>query len=412
MGKYSEMFVAFDTAKLKHAVAIAEGGRQGEIRFLGEIENRPPTIERLIKKLAGRYDKLQVCFEAGPTGYGLYRQMQALGHGCMVVAPGLIPRRAGERVKTNRRDAVTLARLFRAGELTAVWVPDGVHEAVRDLVRGRTAAAEDLRRKRQQLLSFLLRHGRIFTGGKHWTRAHRRRLAEQSFDHPAQQIVFQDAVAAIEDAVERLQRLEEQLAAIVPSWSMAPVVAAYQALRGVSFLVAVTFAAEIGDVRRFDTPRQLMSFLGLVPAERSTGATVRRSGLTLAGNRRARRVLVEAAWSYRHPARVSETLQPRLEALPKAVRDIAWKARVRLCNRYRRLSATGKIRPVVIAAIAREIAAFLWAIGHQVMAGCRDLTQSPPQHELQRKTAPDRSKSAAVLVTVKGKSLRDGLGHP
>jgi transposase len=366
MGEHSEVYVAFDTAKLKHAVAIAEGGRGGELRFVGEIENRPATIERLIKKLARRYKRLQVCFEAGPTGYGLYRQMQALGHDCLVVAPALIPWRSGERVKTNRRDALTLARLFRAGELSGVWVPDAVHEAVRDLVRGRTTAAEDVRRKRQQLLSFLLRHGRIFTGGDHWTRAHRRWLAEQSFDHAAQQIVFQDAVATIEDAVERQRRLEEQLANLVRTWSMAPVVAAYQAMRGVSFLVAVTFAAEIGDVRRFDTPRQLMSFLGLVPAERSTGETVRRAGLTLAGNRRARRVLVEAAWSYRHPARVSETLRVRLEGLPKTIRDIAWKAQVRLCGRYRRLNAAGKKLPVIIAAIAREMAAFLWAIGRQI----------------------------------------------
>jgi transposase len=367
MGEHSEVYVAFDTAKLKHAVAVAEGGRGGEVRFVGEIENRPATIERLIKKLGRRYKKLQVCFEAGPTGYGLYRQMQALGHDCLVVAPALIPRRSGERVKTNRRDALTLARLFRAGELSGVWVPDEVHEAVRDLVRGRMTATEDVRRKRQQLLSFLLRHGRIFTGGDPWTRAHRRWLAAQSFDHPAQQIVFQDGVAAIEDAVERRRRLEEQLASLVPKWSMAPVVAAYQAMRGVSFLVAVTFAAEIGDVRRFDTPRQLMSFLGLVPAERSTGETVRRTGLTLAGNRRARRVLVEAAWSYRHPARVGETLRVRLEALPKTIRDIAWKAQVRLCGRYRRLNAAGKKRPVIIAAIAREMAAFLWAIGRQIM---------------------------------------------
>lgn len=366
MGKYSEAYVAFDTAKLKHAVAIAEGGREGEIRFIGEIANQPAPIERLITKLAGRYSHLQACFEAGPTGYGLYRQIRGLGHDCLVVAPSLIPRRSGDRVKTNRRDAMTLARLFRAGELTGVWVPDGIHEAVRDLVRGRLAAADDLRRKRQQLLSFLLRHGRIFTGGDHWTRAHWRWLADQSFEHPAQQIVFQDGVAAIEDALERLHRLDDQLASIVPSWSMAPVVAAYQAMRGVSFLVAVIFAAEIGDVRRFDTPRQLMSFLGLVPAERSTGDKVRRTGLTLAGNRRTRRVLVEAAWSYRHPARVSNTQRPRLEALPKAVRDIAWKAQVRLCGRYRRLSAAGKKQPVIIAAIAREMAAFLWAIGRQV----------------------------------------------
>ena len=366
MGEYSEAFVAFDVAKTKHAVAIAEGGRGGEVRFLGEVANTPAAVERLIRKLAGRYGKLHVCYEAGPTGYGLYRQIRALGHDCLVVAPALIPKRPGERVKTNRRDAVTLARLHRAGELTGVWVPDAVHEAVRDLVRAREAAADDLRRKRQQLLSFLLRHGRIYSGGGHWTLAHRRWLAKQTFEHPAQQIVFQEAIDAIEDAAQRLRRLEQQLALIVPSWSMAPVVEAYQAMRGASFLVAVTFAAEIGDVRRFDTPRQLMSFLGLVPAERSTGETVRRKGLTLAGNRRARRALVEAAWTYRYPARVSETLRARLEGLPKAVRDIAWKAQVRLCARYRRLSAAGKKLPVVVAAIAREMAAFLWAIGREV----------------------------------------------
>jgi transposase len=366
MGEYSEAFVAFDVAKMKHAVAIAEGGRTGEVRFLGEIENTPARIERIIKKLASRYDRLQVCYEAGPTGYGLYRQIAALGHACLVVAPALIPKRPGERVKTNRRDAVTLARLHRAGELTGVWVPDATHEAVRDLARAREAAAGDRRRKRQQLLSFLLRYGRIYSGGGHWTLVHRRWLAKQAFEHPAQQIVFQEAVDAIADADQRLRRLEQQLALIVPSWSMAPVVEAYQAMRGASSLVAVTFAAEIGDVRRFDTPRQLMSFLGLVPAESSTGDRVRRQGLTLAGNRRARRVLVEAAWTYRYPARVSETLRARLDGLPKAVRDIAWKAQVRLCARYRRLSATGKKLPVVVAAIAREMAAFLWAIGREV----------------------------------------------
>ncbi len=366
MKEYSEAFIGFDTAKKKHAVAIADVGREGEIRYLGEIDSSPLTIERMIRKLAGRYEKLHFCYEAGPTGYGLYRQVRGLGHDCSVVAPSLIPKKSGERVKTNRRDAVSLARLFRAGELTSVWVPDTVHEAVRDLVRARETASQDLRRKRQQLLSFLLRHGRIFSGRQHWSRAHLRWLAQQKFDHPAQQIVFQDAVDAIDDAAARLRRLDEQVAAIVPSWSMAPVVAAYQAMRGVSFVVAVTFVAEIGDLRRFDNPRQLMAFLGLVPSERSTGERVRRAGLTLAGNKRARRVLIEGAWSYRYPARVSQTLQARLEGLPKAVREIAWKAQIRLCARYRRLNAAGKKLPVVIAAIAREMAAFLWAIARHV----------------------------------------------
>jgi len=368
MAEYREGFVAFDVAKAKHSVAIAASGRGGEVRFLGEIENTPAAVERIIKKLAGRYDRLRVCFEAGPTGYGLYRQIQELGHDCMVVAPALIPQRPGERVKTNRRDALMLARLHRAGELSRVWVPDATHEAIRDLVRAREAVAEDLRRKRQQLLSFLLRHGRIYTAGRgHWTQAHRRWLARQGFEHAAQQIVFQEGVDAIEDASQKLHRFDDQLARLVPCWSMAPMVDAYQAMRGASFLIAVTFAAEIGDVRRFETPRQLMAFLGLVPGERSTGKTVRRTGLTLAGNRRARRALIEAAWTYRFPARVSETLRARLEGLPKAVRDIAWKAQARLCARYRRLSAAGKKLPVVVAAIAREIAAFLWAIGREVV---------------------------------------------
>ena len=360
------IFVGVDAAKAKHAIAIAEGGRNGEVRYYGEIDTTSSAVERFVRKLEKKRPHLHFCYEAGPTGYGLYRQLIELGHRCDVVAPSLIPMRPGERVKTNRRDAISLARLLRAGELTSIWVPDTVHEAVRDLVRVRATASEDLRKKRQQLLSFLLRHGRAFTGHKNWSRAHSRWLAEQKFDHPAQQIVFQDQVDVIVDAQNRLDRLDAQLIELVPTWSMAPVIAAYQALRGVSFLVAVTFVSEVGDVRRFDNPRQLMAFLGLVPSERSTGETVKRGGLTLAGNRRARRVLVEGAWAYRYPARVTETIRVRLEGLSKAVREIAWKAQTRLCARYRRLTAAGKKKNVVVAAIAREMAAFLWAIGRQV----------------------------------------------
>jgi transposase len=322
-------------------------------------------VERFVRKLERKYSRLHFCYEAGPTGYGLYRQIVDLGHRCEVVAPSLIPKRAGERVKTNRRDAITLARLLRAGELKGIWVPDAVHEAVRDLVRVLCTAGEDLRKKRQQLVSFLLRHGRVFSG-RNWSRAHSRWLVGQKFGHPAQQIVFQDQLDVITDAQNRLERLDAQLAELVPSWSMAPVVAAYQALRGVSFIVAATFVSEVGDVRRFDNPRQLMAYLGLVPSERSTGETVKRGGPTLAGNRRARRVLVEGAWGYRYPARVTETIRVRLEGLPKPVREIAWKAQTRLCARYRRMTAAGKKTPIVVAAIAREMAAFLWAIGHQV----------------------------------------------
>jgi len=366
MGKHKLAFVAFDSAKVKHAVAIAEDGRDGEIRYLGEIENSPDAVKKFVTKLSRQYEELHFCYEAGPTGYGLHRQLTDLGHVCDVVAPSMIPKRSGDRVKTNRRDAVMLVKLLRAGELRTIWVPDSIHEAVRDLARARETGMLDLKVKRQQLLSFLLRHGRNFPSGKNWTKMHARWLAAQKFDHPAQQIVFQDQIDAINFAQVRLAALEQQLRDIVPTWTMAPVVAAYQALRGVSFLVATTFVAEVGDVRRFSTPQQLMAFLGLVPSERTTGDTVRRGSITKTGNRRARRVLVEGAWTYRHPARVSQTLQSRINGLPLTVRTIAWKAQVRLCARYRRLVANGKNPAVAATAVAREMAAFLWAIGHQV----------------------------------------------
>ncbi len=366
MHEDNEVYIGLDVSKLKISVALAEAGRDGEVRFLGDIDHTPEGIKRLVAKLAKRYRRLAFCYEAGPTGYGLQRQLTGLGHDCAVVAPSLIPKRPGERVKTNRRDAISLAKLHRAGELTRVWIPDPGHEAVRELVRAREAAMEDLRRARQHLQSFLLRHGRVFTGRAAWTKAHARWLCEQSFEHAAQHLVLAEYRQAIADAETRLERLTQQVTGAVSSWSMAPVVAAYQALRGVAFLTAVTFVAEIGDVRRFDSPRQLMAYLGLVPSESSTGERVRRGGITKAGNGRARRVLVEGAWTYRFPARMSRLLQERQDGLPKAVREIAWKAQVRLCSRYRKLMANGKRQTVVATAIAREMAGFLWAIGCHV----------------------------------------------
>src|SRR5215203_1770350 len=362
----SAAFVGLDTSKRTISVALAEEGRQGEVRFLGDIDHTPEAVRRLVTKLAGKYGQLLFCYEAGPTGYGLQRQISALGHDCAVIAPSLIPKRPGERVKTNRRDAVTLARLHRAGELTRIWVPDPGHEAVRELVRAREAAMADLRTKRQHLQSFLLRHGRIYRGSRPWTQVHARWLSNLSFEHPAQYLVLREYRQAIDDAEARLERLTQQVAEVVSSWSMVPVVEAYQALRGVAFLTAVTFVAEIGDVRRFDTPRQLMAYLGLVPSESSTGERVRRGGITKAGNGRARRVLIEGAWTYRFRARLSRPLQERRVGLPTAVCDIAWKAQLRLCGRCRKRMARGKRQGVVTAAIAREMAASLWAIGHEV----------------------------------------------
>jgi transposase len=363
---FEETFIGIDTAKLRNALAVAETGRDGEIRYLGEFENTPATVAKLIRKLAGRYEKLHFCYEAGPTGYGLYRQILALGHECIVVAPSLIPRRAGERVKTNRRDAQSLARLLRAGELTAVWVPDETHEAVRDLVRTRAMAVEDYRRKRQHVSAYLLRHGRSYDGKTSWRGQHKRWHDGQKFAHPAQRLAYQEMLNAVQSTVERLDRLEAALIELVPDWTMAPVVAAFQAMRGVQFMTAVTVVAEAGDLRRFEHPRQLMAFLGLVPSERSTGDTRRQGGITKTGNSRARKAIVEAAWTYRHSAGLGVDHQRRQRDLPEPVRDIAWKAQTRLCARYRRMTAKGKRNTVVVVAIAREIAAFLWAIAHQV----------------------------------------------
>ncbi len=285
----SEVFVGLDVAKARHAVAVAEEGRSGEVRFIGEIDSDAAAVRRMVAQLAKRHGRLHFCYEAGPTGYGLYRQLIALGHKCIVVAPSLIPKRPGDRVKTNRRDAIQLAKLLRAGELTAVWVPDETHEAIRELVRAREAAVDDLRRKRQSISSMMLRHSRAYPGKATWGTRHRQWLQAQRFDHPAQQLVLQEMILAAQHATERLKRIEAALTEFLPGWSLAPVVDALQALRGVRMVTAATIMVEIGDLRRFDSPRQLMGYLGLVPGERSTGDSVRRTGITKAGNGRVRR---------------------------------------------------------------------------------------------------------------------------
>src|SRR3954447_9437092 len=362
----SAVCVGLDTHRAKTAVAGAEPGRSGEVRFRGGIADRPEAVRQRLERLAEKHGRLRVCYEPGPCGYGLHRQIIALGHDCTVVAPSLIPRKPGERVRTNRRDALTLARLHRAGELTPVWIPDPTHEAMRDLVRARTAATEAVRRARQQLQGFLLRHGRVFAGRKTWSPAHRRWLAGLRFEHPAQQIVLQEQIDAIDEAERRRDRPEAQIRELARDWSLAPVVAALQAMRGVALLSAVVLVAEVGDFRRFANPRQLMAWLGLVPSEHSSGSKVERGGITKAGNGRARRVLVEGAWSYRFPARVTGELQARLEGVPDGARAVAWKAQLRLCARYRRLVAAGKNANLVTTAIAREMAAFAWAIACRV----------------------------------------------
>jgi transposase len=366
MSNHTEAFVAFDTSKLRNAVAIADGGRSGEVRFLGEIENSEAATVKLVKKLAGKYERLTFCYEAGPTGYGLYRQIKSLGHECMVVAPSLIPKKAGDRVKTNRRDAESLVKLLRAGELTAVWVPDPRHEAMRDLSRARGAAVEDLRSKRQQVSSFLLRQGLHYPGKKTWTKAHMTWLARQKLEHSEQRIAFEEMILAVRQAQERIERLEQAIRVAVPDWSLAEMVTALMAMRGIDLVSATTFLAEIGDLSRFQTPRELMGYLGLVPSEYSTGDTVKRGPITKTGNRRARHTLVECSWSYQYPPRVGTKKQEKVAAAPRAVREIAWKAQCRLSARYRALIRKGKLKNVAITAVARELAAFIWAISREV----------------------------------------------
>jgi transposase len=371
MGDHSEAFVGFDTSKLRNAIAIADGVRGGEVRFLGEIENSAAATAKLVRKLAAKYRRLTFCYEAGPTGYGLYRQIKSLGHECVVVAPSLIPRKPGDRVKTNRRDAMSLARQLRAGELTAVWVPDRGHEAMRDLTRARETVVMDLRSKRQQVSALLLRQGRSYPATKKtWTKAHMNWLVSQKFDYVEQRLVFEEMMLAIRQAQERLTRLEEAIRAAVADWSLAEVVTALMAMRGMDLISAATFLAEIGDLSRFQTPHQLMAYLGLVPSEESTGDTIKRGSITKAGNRRARRMLLECAWSYQHPARVGRAKQHKIDAAPPAVREIAWKAQCRLNRRYRALTRRGKLKTVAITAVARELAGFIWAIGREVSTTC------------------------------------------
>jgi len=366
MGDYSEAFVAFDTSKTRNAVAIAEVGREGEVRFLGEIENSAAATGKLVRKLAAKYPRLTFCYEAGPTGYGLYRQIRSLGHGCVVVAPSLIPKRPGDRVKTNRRDAVSLARQLRAGELTAVWVPDPAHEAMRELTRARGAAVEDLRAKRQQVSSFLLRIGRHFAGKTTWGKTHLNWLAGQKLDYPEQRIAFEEMLLAVRQAHERIARLDAAIRQAVPDWSLAEVVTALMAMRGMDLVSASAFLAEIGDLSRFQRPRELMAYLGLVPSEESTGDTIKRGPITKAGNRRARRILVECAWSYQHPPRVGQDKQVKVAAAPPAVREIAWKAQCRLSGRYRALIRRGKLKTVAVTAVARELCGFIWAVNRAI----------------------------------------------
>jgi transposase len=345
------------------AVAVAELG--GEVRSLGVIPNRAESVRRLVGKL-GKPEQLRVCYEAGPTGYVLYWQLSELGVHCEVVAPTLVPVKAGDRVKTDRRDAEKLARCYRGGDLTAVWVPDAAHEALRDLVRARLAAKRDQLRARHRLGKFLLRQGRRAPEGtKAWTGRHLVWVKQQHFEHTAQEVTLLDYVHEVEHAAERIVRLERSIDVAVKAMpvSLQAVIAGLQCLRGVAKVSAVTLVSELGQISRFGHARQLMGYAGMVSREHSSGARVSRGSISKTGNAHLRRIVIEAAWSYRHRPNLGATLMGRQSGASETVKAIAWRAQHRLHERYRALLARGKIKQKVVTALGRELLGFIWAIG-------------------------------------------------
>lgn len=359
-------FVGLDVHGQTIAAAVAEP--DGSVVDLGIIPNRPEAVRRLVKKL-GPVEKLRVCYEAGPCGYVLYWQLTQLGVHCDVVAPSLIPRRPGDRVKTDRRDAKKLARAYRSGDLTAVWIPDADHEALRDLVRAREAAKKDQLRARHRLGKFLLRTGRRAPVGiQAWTKRHGEWLRSLAFEHPAQQAVLVDYLHEVDHAGDRLVRLErsiDEAVERVPA-SRRAVIDALQALRGVSKLTAVTVYSELGELSRFSRPRPLMGYTGLVSSEHSSGKRTQRGSITKTGNAHLRRVLIQSAWAYCRRPNLSPALKKRQAGLSEEVKAMGWKAQHRLYGRYRRLVCHGKTPQQAITAVARELVGFLWAIGVHV----------------------------------------------
>jgi transposase len=365
-------FVGLDVHAETIAVAVAEP--DGEVRALGVIPNRPESIRKLVKKLAPTA-KLRACYEAGPTGYVVYWHLVALGVPCEVVAPTLVPVRAGDRVKTDRRDAMKLARSYRAGDLTPVWVPDAAHEALRDLVRAREAAKKDQLRARHRLGKFLLRHGRRPPHGVNsWTQRHLKWIKTVQFEQAAQVATLLDYLHEVEHVAERIARLERTLDAVVKSVpaSMRAVIEALQALRGIARVSAMTIVAEVGTLSRFATASQLMGYSGAVPSEASSGERTRRGHITKTGNAHLRRIIIEAAWAYRYRPALGVALRKRQAPVAPEVKEIAWKAQHRLHSRYVHLLAKGKCKQQVVTAVGRELLGFIWAIGTAVEARPQD----------------------------------------
>ncbi len=334
-------------------------GREGAT---WDIPNEPKAVRRTFRRLLDEVFELRCCYEAGPCGFELHRQLTQMGVACEVVAPSLIPVKAGDRVKTDRRDAQKLARLYRAGELTTITVPSVEQEAVRDLVRARDDVRKDLTAARHRLAKFLIRHGHLYSAGSKWTLKFWAWTKKLVFERPPERLTFEHYVAAIQHLVERRAALDRELERIAATAPYVEPVKRLACLRGISTLTALALVAEIGDFRRFESPRKLMAYLGLVPREYSSGGKEKRGGITKTGNGHVRRLFVEAAWSYRHRPALGERVRAALEGQPAAVTGYARKAQERLHRRYTRLISRGKPSQVAVTAVARELCAFTWGL--------------------------------------------------
>lgn len=381
MAKHNIVFIGLDTHKSFIEVAYIEDVRGVKPIHLGKNPSAKQSVKKLVRQFESKYPDatLHFVYEAGPCGYWIYRLITSLGHCCYVIAPSLIPKKPGDRIKTDKRDAMNLAKLLKSEDLTAIYVPEPEDEAVRDLSRARETAMKDLKDGKYQLKALLLRNNVTAKVKDNWSKQHLRWLTELILPYPAQQIVLQEYIQAITERMNRLKRLDNELEHHVKNWRYYPVVKAIQAMRGVRLLVATGLVAELGDLTRFDHPRKLMSYLGLVPSEHSSGGKRSIGAITKCGNSRARRLLVEGAHTYRYAANISTELQLRQEDLGKTIVDIAWKAQLRLCRRYQTILRRGKHYNVIVTAIAREMIAYIWAISREIV-----LTPVEPKLRLSR----------------------------
>ena len=369
MNKDNIVFIGMDTHKEFCGNAYSLDSRDHSPQSLGRIPTTKQAITKLARQLQAKYPNatLHFVYEAGPCGYWIYRLLTKLQHCCYIVAPSLIPKAPGDKIKTDKRDALMLTRLIKNADLKPIYVPEPEDEAVRDLSRIRETAMHDLKKAKQRMKLFLLRNNIHYRGSDRWGPKHRRWLTELILPHPAQQIVLQECITTLNERFARLERLDNELKHQVVNWRYYPVVKAFQAMRGIKLIVAAGVVAELGDLNRFDHPRKLMSYLGLVPSEHSSGGKHRLGAITKCGNSRARRLLIEGAHAYRYPARMSTEIQKRQEGLTPHISEIAWDAQLRLCKRYQKLMHRGKHRNVVVTAIAREMSAYIWRISKEVV---------------------------------------------